>query len=86
MLNGFPLPDFGFEDEVPDFSVASHSCQMQHLSPEEWDSLCASQGLIVDQSTPIKCTSNSTVYLAQSPHDGQRWAVKVTDHTQRMAA
>lgn len=42
------------------------------------------KGLIVlDQSTPIRSTSNSTVYAAKSPKDGQMFALKVTSHRKR---
>jgi serine/threonine protein kinase len=86
MLNGFPLPDFSFDDDDPAAPAPPCCpCASHHMTDEEYGALCVSQGLVVDQSTPIKCTANSTVYAARSPRDGQRWAVKVSDHTRRIA-
>jgi hypothetical protein len=62
------------------FSVAG----VLWLMAIQYDSLCTRKGLVIDQSTPIRCTSNSTVYAARSPIDGQKWAIKVTPNKRRI--
>ena len=76
----FPVPDFGTDDLFyePEL-VHQEPCTAKTMTDEEYSSLCTEQGLIVDTLTPIKCTANSTVYMAKSPSDGKTWAVKVTD-------
>jgi serine/threonine protein kinase len=86
-MNGFPLPDFGCDDdECLDWIGPLSSPHHREIMTEDlYEELCISNGLVVDQTTPIKCTATSTVYTAESPGDGQRWAVKVTAYTRRIA-
>jgi len=84
MLNGFPLPDFNFGTPPSSPPANCPSSKSQEMSDAEYDSLCTRKGLVVDQSTPIKCTPNSTVYAARSPRDGQKWAIKVTPNKRRI--
>jgi membrane-associated tyrosine/threonine-specific cdc2-inhibitory kinase len=86
MLEGFPVPDFSSEDDPIAYTVPFYACRRQFLTDAEYDSLCTSQGIVIDQLSPIKCTGNSTVYSACSPSDGKKFAVKVTDHKNRMAS
>lgn len=53
------------------------------LTENEHTTLNENGLVVVDQSTPIKSTSNSTVYTAKSPKDGQMFALKVTSHRKR---
>ena len=84
MLEGFPLPDFDFDEDpiatvLPSIDVTSHS-----LSAEDYDDLCEKRGLVINSSTPLKCTSNSMVFSAQSIDSDQQWAVKITPHKSRV--
>lgn len=98
-LSGFPVPDFEcldnfdgldtFENAMEDENEISSNNYFNFnqnstaLTENEQDAL-SEQGLVVlDQSTPIKSTSNSTVYTAKSPKDGQMFALKVTSHRKR---
>jgi membrane-associated tyrosine/threonine-specific cdc2-inhibitory kinase len=85
ILNGFPLPDFGSDDDfiVPS-SPISRNCT-QELTEAEYRELCLDRGLVVENLTPIKCSSNSAVYSARSSSDGSTWAIKVTDRKRRIA-
>jgi serine/threonine protein kinase len=85
ILKGFPLPDFGSDD---DFIVPSSpmTCDTtQQLTEAEYNALCLDRGLIIENRTPIKCSSNSAVYSARSSIDGSPWAIKITDRKQRIA-
>jgi serine/threonine protein kinase len=83
---GFPIPDFGFEDDdVPEWVGPCSSPRHSHHAADPNISLCMSYGLVLDQTQPLKCTANSTVYSAESSEDRRRWAVKITSHTRRIA-
>jgi serine/threonine protein kinase len=84
-LNGFPLPDFGSEDDflAPSSPIGPDS--RQQLTDAEYLTLCVNRGLVVDSTIPFKSTSNSAVYSAISSSDGAPWALKITDHKDRIA-
>lgn len=51
----------------------------------DYSSLCEKKGLVLlDKSTPIKCTANSAVYAAKSPGNGEMFAVKFTKYKNRI--
>jgi membrane-associated tyrosine/threonine-specific cdc2-inhibitory kinase len=77
------IPDFGFEDDLHDYSPPLCPQQGRELTPDECELLTA-HDLIIDHVSPIKCTANSTVYSAHSPRDGRRWAVKVAAQANRI--
>jgi serine/threonine protein kinase len=81
----FPVPDFGPEDDDVASWIGSCSSPCHPEPTTDADiSLCMSHGLVLDQSAPLKCTANSTVYVAEGSDDGRRWAVKITTHTRRI--
>lgn len=85
MFEGFPLPDFDFDDDEPIQTVfdrvpTAHST----LTEEEYEILCQQKGFELSPDNLLRCTGNSTVYAVQSSVDGQSFAVKITDHKKRV--
>jgi serine/threonine protein kinase len=86
MFGDLPIPDLDFDDDPLDpcpvlFSPVpsrSHS-----LTLDEARELFDVHELSLESSTPIHCTSNSTVYKAMST-TGQSWAVKITSNRRRV--
>lgn len=79
MLNGFPVPDFDFDE--PDesyFDIVGDSC-ISGPERTEIENLLRVQ---VDWEKPLKCTKNSSVYLAYESDDN--WAVKITKNKKRV--
>ena len=84
MLEGFPVPDFDFDDDPLPSVIPSIEVTTQSLTSEEYEDLCEKQGLIITSSTPLKCTSNSMVFSAQSASGDKQYAVKITPHKSRV--
>jgi membrane-associated tyrosine/threonine-specific cdc2-inhibitory kinase len=83
----FPVPDFGFDDDPCDLSavvVARSPSKVQTLTNEEAAELLELHGLVVSSEVPLRCTSNSAVYVASSLSDDRRWALKVTGNRRCM--
>ena len=87
MLQGFPLPDFDcFDDDLIGGDPFEYDIINNHfsdLTDSEYETLIADKGLVIDKTTPIKCTGNSSVYAAKS-RNGKMFAVKITDHKKRI--
>ena len=83
MLDGFPVPDFDFDDDPLPSSLSSLSVA-QSISLEDYEELGEKKGLVINSATPIKTTSNSVVFSAQSPNGDEQWAVKITPHKHRV--
>lgn len=84
MFEGFPVPDFDFDDmsggttiydNIPDPS--------QTLLPEDRMVLANVMGVQL-QEPPLRCTNNSSVYMALSADGSDAWAVKITQHKRRV--
>jgi serine/threonine protein kinase len=85
MMEGFPVPDFDFDDEEPMPGLCSPSPLSQHaLTEEEYRELVENINLEFESDTPIRCTSNSAVYKARNKSDGSPCAVKITAHKRRV--
>jgi serine/threonine protein kinase len=85
MMEGFPVPDLDFDDDEPIPGLYSPGVNSMHcLTEEEYRDLCDAHDIVMDQDTPIKCTSNSSVYRAVCRNDGSPCAVKITSHKRRV--
>lgn len=80
MINGFPLPDFDFDepDETTFDIVGTDHC----VSDFERQEIEQILDLSVDWSQPLRCTKNSSVYLACDSDNS--WAVKITKNKKRV--
>lgn len=84
MLEGFPLPDLDFdmpEDDVSYFRIEESS---HKLNDEDYNELCENNGLVIENTEPIRSSNNSSIYAAKSPVDGKTYAVKIADRKQRI--
>lgn len=84
MCDGFPLPDFGFED-VPLMALEKPT---NFATPEfattEFEEICRNLGMSIDPFSPIRSTGNSSVYKATSITTNEEWALKVSKHKSRI--
>lgn len=83
MLEGFPIPDFDFDDDPVPANYGSVEVSTQSISSDDYEELCGKQGLEISSTTPLRCTSNSMVFSAKS-NDGKQWAIKITPHKHRV--
>ena len=81
-LPGFPLPDFEFESD--ELITSDNSDIGIEISPEEKENLHQQCGLTLRSPVPIKSSTNSSVFIAESTHDGSVCALKVTPHKRRI--
>lgn len=88
MIDGFPIPDLDFDDDDSEGVIGTPMAAIPSLShsltEEEYDALCVNNGLYLQSSTPLRCTSNSAVYAAFSDDDKKRYAVKITEFKKRV--
>ena len=83
MLDGFPLPDFDFEDDHEQIYPALETPKKK-IDPEDIDDLCSQSRIILDSKTPEKSTSNSLVFYGKCYDSDERFAVKITPHKHRV--
>ena len=82
MIEGFPLPNFDFDDDDnlgPDFDSPLAINESDSYMDEQ---LCKEFGLLINE--PIRSTGNSTVYSVESTSDGRFYAVKITVHKKQV--
>jgi serine/threonine protein kinase len=87
MLGDFPIPDLGFDDDACDPAAilfARSPSKAQTLTKDEAQELSTLHGLVITSEVPLRCTSNSSVYVASSTSDDRVWAVKVTTNRRRV--
>lgn len=84
MFDGFPVPDFNFDDnpDVSPFEVIPTGAHA--LTPAEITEFESHLNITICCDSPLRCTGNSAVYLAESNND-QSFAVKITPHKRRVA-
>ena len=86
MCDGFPLPDFGFDDTPLMALERPANVGQQEFATPEFQSDCLSLGMIVDPYSPIRSTGNSSVFKAQSvKNDKIVWALKASKYKSRIA-
>ena len=85
MFDGFPVPDFDFDDVAGDGAASDMMPNTTHvLSASELAAFQADLHLTIAADVPLRCTANSSVYIAASD-SGDRFAVKITSHKRRVA-
>ena len=85
MCEGFPLPDFGFDD-IPLMALEKPAnVGTQEFATPEFQADCLKLGLIVDPYSPIRSTGNSSVFTAKSSKNPKIvWALKVSKYKSRI--
>ncbi|KAH0786160.1 CAMK family protein kinase [Histomonas meleagridis] len=84
MIDGFPTPDFDFDDDEEELPIFAQIPGSSHLlTPEEYDELCTNNEIQLTE-TPIRCTNNSAVYTACSQRDNSAYAIKISEHKKRI--
>lgn len=84
MLEGFPVPDFDFDDDPVRSTYASVDIASQSISCEDYEEFCEKSGIVLASSTPLRCTSNSVVFSAESVNGNKQYAIKITPHKHRV--
>lgn len=86
MLDGFPVPDFLF-DEPPLMALERPAnVGAQEFATPEFQADCKEFGMVVDAYSPMRSTGNSSVYEAKSTgRDGSVWALKVSKYKSRIS-
>lgn len=85
MSDGFPVPDFDFDDVAGEAPVLEMIPSSAHtLSHEELAAFESQLSASILTDSPIRWTGNSVVYIAQT-ESGDRFAVKITNHKRRVA-
>lgn len=82
-FEGFPVPDFDFDDDTGP-SYGDVEVSNITVTPEDDETLCRKNGLIIKPRSPLRCTSNSMVFLAKSIDGSQSFAAKITPHKGRV--
>lgn len=84
MLDGFPVPDFDFEEDTSPHTYIQSDVTTQSISCEDYQELCEKRGIVIKKETPLRCTGNSVVFSADSSYSDEHWAVKITPHKHRV--
>lgn len=86
MLDGFPVPDFVF-DEAPLMALERPiNVGAQEFATPEFQANCGELGMIVDAYSPMRSTGNSSVYQAKSTaNESIMWALKVSKYKNRIS-
>ena len=85
MCEGFPLPDFGFDDAPLMPLEKTINIGIQEFATPEFAADCLKLGMKVDPYNPIRSTGNSSVFRAQSTKiRNQVWALKVSKYKSRI--
>lgn len=84
MLEGFPLPDLDFDDDAVRSAYGSMDLSSQSICSEDYEELCEKNGIVINCSTPIRTTSNSMVFSAESINGNEQFAIKITPHKHRV--
>ena len=84
MFEGFPVPDFNFDDNPSVSSFDAIPTTTHSLTSEEIDEFQNNLNIVISCDSPLRFTGNSAVYLAESK-DGESFAVKITSHKRRVA-
>jgi membrane-associated tyrosine/threonine-specific cdc2-inhibitory kinase len=86
MFGDFPLPDLNLDDDLcdsyPVMYLRSPSKNHQ-LTKAESRELFNLRGLELVSDVPLRCTSNSAVYIARTATEGRLWAVKIASNRRR---
>ena len=84
MLEGFPLPDFDFDDDPAPTVFNNFHHSTTSLDSDDFEELFEKNGLELIQTTPLRSTGNSIVYSARNKYNDQPLAVKITPYKHRI--
>jgi len=83
-MDGLPVPDMDFDSDDCFPVVPVIFSGLHPLSAGEMEALRRAYGLLISSARPLRCTSNSSVYLCESVSDHSLWALKVSGHIPRV--
>jgi membrane-associated tyrosine/threonine-specific cdc2-inhibitory kinase len=88
MFADFPTPDLDFDNPCDSCPILYSHCpsSIHSLSKSESEELFDQHGLTLASDNPLRCTSNSSVYIATSSYDNRLYAVKITSNHHHVQA